>query len=260
MCLFPTCSYNWLGLFSFPKESRVDSVSQESGPTVEVSVLVTKVDAATNTAQLTWWAEVKDETGELEGKQIILEVPQLSEKDIALDAQNAVSNRVATLEMTEGGIMYYPFDRYPLNLSLGAYSDDTAVPIVITVEETDSNFILSGSTSIQDQVSSVHLTLERSGASQVFVVFMFMSMWVLATFVIVHKKYGFLWPALSWMAATLFALVAFRNAAPGSPPLGVLYDAISFFRAEALIVISLVTVVSYGVIREFKATSTSIKW
>lgn len=217
-----------MGLFSFPKESRVDSVSQESGPTVEVSVLVTKVEAATNTAQLTWWAEVKDETGELEGKQIILEVPQLSEKDIALDAQNAVSNRVATLEMTEGDIMYYPFDRYPLNLSLGAYSDDTAVPIVITVEETDSNFILSGSTSIQDQVSSVHLTLERSGASQVFVVFMFMSMWVLATFVIVHKKYGFLWPALSWMAATLFALVAFRNAAPGSSPLGVLYDAISF--------------------------------
>lgn len=234
---------------------------QEAGPVVEVSILVTKVDAAVNSAQVTWWAEVNDESGELQGQKVTLEAPQMSEDDVTLSVQDSISNKVVTLEMTEGDIIYYPLDKYPLNLSLSAYTDDRKIPVLVTVEEVDSGFVLSGSTSVQNQVSSVSLMLERSGASQIFALFMFMSMWVLAlsvvlaTFVIVRKKHGLLWPALSWVAATLFALVAFRNAAPGSPPLGVLYDALSFFWAEALVVISLATIVIHGLIREFKTIS-----
>lgn len=37
------------------------------------------------------------------------------------------------------------------------------------------------------------------------------------------------------MAATLFALVGMRNAAPGGPPIGSPIDYIAFFWAEAII-------------------------
>ncbi|MFF2744216.1 DUF4436 family protein [Kitasatospora sp. NPDC058048] len=40
---------------------------------------------------------------------------------------------------------------------------------------------------------------------------------------------------MSGMAATLFALVGIRNAAPGGPPIGSLIDCIAFFWAEAII-------------------------
>lgn len=146
-------------------------------------------------------------------------------------------------------------------MTFSAYAGEVDLPVRVTFEETDPNFTLTGSASSHNDISSVALSLERSGASKSFAVFMFMSMWVLAlavvgaAFVIVHKQSGLLWPALSWMAATLFALVAFRNAVPGAPPLGVLYDATSFFWAEALVVISLTTIVVHGVIRELTQTS-----
>lgn len=45
------------------------------------------------------------------------------------------------------------------------------------------------------------------------------------------------------MAATLFALAAFRNTAPGSPPIGCLLDYLAFLWAETAIVFCLITVV-----------------
>lgn len=53
---------------------------------------------------------------------------------------------------------------------------------------------------------------------------------------------------LSWMSATLFALVAFRNAAPGAPPIGVYFDWAAYFWAVGLVAASLVAVVSYSLI------------
>jgi len=53
-----------------------------------------------------------------------------------------------------------------------------------------------------------------------------------AALTIVSKGMGLVWPAMGWMAATLFALVGFRNAAPGSPPIGALIDYGAFFWAE----------------------------
>ncbi|WP_223244548.1 DUF4436 family protein [Streptomyces sp. CBMA156] len=48
------------------------------------------------------------------------------------------------------------------------------------------------------------------------------------------------------MAATLFALVGLRNAAPGSPPIGSLLDYAAFFWAELLVAVGLTMVVVRG--------------
>ncbi|MFD0574689.1 DUF4436 family protein [Kitasatospora gansuensis] len=48
------------------------------------------------------------------------------------------------------------------------------------------------------------------------------------------------------MAATLFALVGLRNAAPGSPPIGSVIDYVAFFWAEGIIAASLACTVAFG--------------
>lgn len=58
---------------------------------------------------------------------------------------------------------------------------------------------------------------------------------------------GLVWPGLAWMAATLFALAAFRNTAPGTPPIGCVLDWFAFLWAETIIALCLITVVITGV-------------
>ncbi|GAA2824754.1 hypothetical protein GCM10010505_56750 [Kitasatospora aburaviensis] len=77
-------------------------------------------------------------------------------------------------------------------------------------------------------------------------------MWALALAVmagaeVLHRsRQGMVWPSLGWMAATLFALVGMRNAAPGSPPIGSLIDYVAFFWAEGIIAACLVVTVVSG--------------
>lgn len=84
VCLF--CAFvaltGW-GFLASQKESRVESSGQEMLPAVAVSVLVTKVDASSNSAQVTWWAEIES-TGSLSqgNDQVVLEAPQLSDTEI----------------------------------------------------------------------------------------------------------------------------------------------------------------------------------
>ncbi|MBN3511140.1 DUF4436 family protein [Mycolicibacterium septicum] len=48
------------------------------------------------------------------------------------------------------------------------------------------------------------------------------------------------------MAALLFALIPFRNAVPGNPPIGSVIDFASFFIAETVISIALIASVVIG--------------
>ncbi|MER7511241.1 DUF4436 family protein [Streptomyces lavendulae] len=51
------------------------------------------------------------------------------------------------------------------------------------------------------------------------------------------------WIALAWTASTLFALAAFRNTAPGTPPVGCVVDWFAFLWAETVIALSLIAAV-----------------
>ena len=66
-----------------------------------------------------------------------------------------------------------------------------------------------------------------------------------------------MWPALGWMAATLFALIGMRNAAPGSPPIGSLIDYAAFFWAEAIVAGSLTYVAATGIRAERAAIKSN---
>ncbi|MEU4102867.1 DUF4436 family protein [Streptomyces tanashiensis] len=63
-------------------------------------------------------------------------------------------------------------------------------------------------------------------------------------------------PALARMAAALFALSAFRNTAPGSPPIGCALDRFAFLRAGTVIVPCLTAVVVTGVHTALRSDDT----
>jgi len=73
-----------------------------------------------------------------------------------------------------------------------------------------------------------------------------------ASVVLVRHHHGLVYPALGWMAATLFALVVVRNAVPGSPPIGSLFDYAAFLWAEAVIAVSVGVVSVHGMVVEHR--------
>ncbi|MDX3638537.1 DUF4436 family protein [Streptomyces sp. MB09-02B] len=112
----------------------------------------------------------------------------------------------------------------------------------------------------------VTLGLARSGSSLVFAVFMMAVMWELAASVLIGAWYlttgpeGLVWPGPAWMAATLFALAALRNTAPGTPPIGCVLDWFAFLWAEPVIALCLITVVITGVHKALREDGPPAWW
>lgn len=103
------------------------------------------------------------------------------------------------------------------------------------------------------------IRISRSRGTLILAWFMMIAMWALALAVlgsarvITRRREGMVWPAMGWMAATLFALIGMRNAAPGAPPIGSLIDYASFFWAEAIVAASLAVTAWSGIRSEHAA-------
>jgi hypothetical protein len=88
------------------------------------------------------------------------------------------------------------------------------------------------------------LVVQRSPVTKVVVVFSMVILWLLTATVLTmviaellgHKVEMVLFP---FIAAVLFSMVAFRNALPGSPPIGALSDYLAFFWGWTLCVLAL---------------------
>jgi hypothetical protein len=132
----------------------------------------------------------------------------------------------------------------------------------VSLREVDSFFLTKvRATTIVGQTVTYHIRISRSRGTLILVWFMMVAMWALAlsvlggAWVLVTRRSGLVWPALGWMAATLFALVSMRNAAPGSPPIGSLIDYAAFFWAEAIVAASL----TYAVVGGIRADRAAIR-
>jgi hypothetical protein len=148
----------------------------------------------------------------------------------------------------------YPFDRYSAEIGLFAHAGDTALPVSLTLDDADPSFRLSVTQGKSDAgYATFDVSMERSRSTLIFVWLMAAVMWALALAVAaaarvqVRQRRGLTWPALGWMAATLFALTAFRNAAPGSPPIGSVLDYAAYLWAELIVAVSLVATVIAGI-------------
>ncbi|MDQ8702216.1 DUF4436 family protein [Streptomyces sp. LHD-70] len=231
---------------------------------VDVDASVQRVDAAGRELVLRVMVTPRGSLGEAGGISPVRSLTLQTSPSIRTDLTFPAHSRIATVDvpvtLTGGSITDYPFDAYAAVLEFGAVQGGEAVPVRMTLSNNDALFSALVEASDADGVAVFSVDLARSSSVLVFAVFMMAAMWALAlavligTWFLVSRGKGLTWPALGWMAATLFALAAFRNTAPGTPPIGSLLDYIAFLWAETLIAFCVVTVVVTGMRAEAVAS------
>ena len=148
----------------------------------------------------------------------------------------------------------YPFDRYTSDIELHVVdADGNELPTAITVLNTDAFFQVSmAQASAPSGGTWINLNIHRSMPTLVFAVFIMVLMLGLAlaaavaAHYVLYWKRGLVWGACSMLAGILFAVIPLRNAVPGDPPIGSIIDFGSFFIAEAIISLSLISGIVIG--------------
>jgi hypothetical protein len=224
---------------------------------VEVTVWITRVDATTQSLAVTVM-NIRP-TGALAG-------PDGNFASDTTVTTEAVGNWLAQIKSGDsapdidqrvsifGAITDYPFDRYTGRLEVHAYGpDNNELPLALTVMNTDPFFGVNTTADASPTGGAVvKLGVYRSMPTLIFAVFVMVLMLglalgaVVAAFYVLHWRRGLIFPACSMMAAILFALIPLRNAVPGSPPIGSIIDFGSFFIAEAVISIALISSIVWG--------------
>jgi len=217
------------------------SVGTETADRVDVLASVQRVDAVAREVVLRVLVIPRGKLGEDDGAAPAAELRLLNSSSLRGDQVFPAHQRVSSIDlpiaMSGGAVTDYPFDSYDTRIQFAAVQHGEPVPVLLTLDRLDVRF-------------------SRSSSALVFAIFMMVTMWGLAIAVLLGARYlvsgrrGMVWPAFGFMAATLFALAGFRNAAPGSPPIGSLLDYLAFLWAEVIIAFSVVVAVVAGVIAD----------
>lgn len=250
---------SWLQFTERQALDTVHTVGSRAADRVDVDANVQHVDAAARELTLRVRVTARGALGEEDGTapvaDLSLQTSAQTLGDLEFNAHERLTTRDVQVAITEGSISDYPFDTYETDIEFWAQLDGRQVPVRMLFSNNDTLFSISATPtpSEQEAVGAVlGLGLARSGSLLVFVVFMMAVMWALAASVLIGAWYlttrgeGLVWAALGWMAATLFALSAFRNNAPGTPPIGCVMDWFAFLWAETVIALCLIAVVITG--------------
>ncbi|MER8048147.1 DUF4436 domain-containing protein [Streptomyces sp. NPDC094032] len=256
----------WLQFGERQAMDTVYSAGGEEPDRVDVDATVQRVDAAGRELVLRVLVTPRGALAEAGGvspaEDLVVQTATSTGGDLTFKAHSRISTRDVPVALTGGRITDYPFDAYDTTLEFGATMGGEKVPVHMRLSNNDALFAASVDASESDGVAVFGLGLARSNSVLVFAVFMMVAMWALAVSVLIGAWYlvtrrkGLTWPALGWMAATLFALAAFRNTAPGAPPIGSLLDYLAFLWAESIVAFCLITVVAAGIKAEPPVSSS----
>lgn len=248
---------SWLQFSERQAGDRVRTAGSTAADRVDVEATVQRVDAAGRELVLRVRVVPRGALGEEDGTAPVaglgLQTSAATLGDLAFKAHERLTPRDVQVALTGGSIGDYPFDTYQTDIEFRAVMDGRQVPVRILFSNNDTLFSVTAEPLTARQEAVLGLSVARSGSLLVFVGFMMVVMWALAASVIIGTWYlmtrgeGLVWPALAWMAATLFALSAFRNTAPGTPPIGCVLDWFAFLWAESIIALCLIAVVVTGV-------------
>ncbi|RFU86114.1 DUF4436 domain-containing protein [Streptomyces triticagri] len=227
---------------------------------VELSADVQRTDPDSRTVTLDLTLAARGRYGDSNGvpaKDITVATDSPDHEELVIRADTAAWRKSITLPLSEGTASDYPFDRYRTDLAVAAMVGREQVPVTLHLRDLDPAFAVDpDETTYTQQVAAVESSVRRSRSTFILAWFMIVAMWavalavVVACWLVVRQRRGLVWGALGWMAASLFALVGLRNAAPGSPPNGCILDYAAFYWAEALIALSLTRLVLHGVLVE----------
>ncbi|WP_327256240.1 DUF4436 family protein [Streptomyces sp. NBC_01244] len=249
---------SWLQFTERQRLDTVHTVGSQAADRVDVEADVQRVDATARELALRVRVTPRGTLGEEGGTapvaDLSLQTSAQTLGDLEFTAHERLTIRDVQVALTDGSISDYPFDTYETDVEFWAELDGKPVPVRLLFSNDDALFSVSATPVLPGQeAAGVALGLSRSGSLLVFTVFMMVVMWALAASVLIGAWYvttrgeGLVWAALGWMAATLFALSAFRNNAPGTPPIGCVLDWYAFLWAETVIALCLIAVVVTGV-------------
>ncbi|WP_405020578.1 DUF4436 domain-containing protein [Kitasatospora sp. NBC_00070] len=180
-------------------------------------------------------------------------VSSLNDTTLKTTAGQVATPQPITVGLYGGTPTDYPFDRYRVAADWSATDRGAPLPVAITFTDADPFFTAKATDAAEgEDEARLELVFARSRSTFILAWFMIAAMWALALAVLggaevlIRKRRPLVWPALGWMAATLFALVGLRNAAPGSPPIGSVIDYVAFFWAEGIIAAGLACTVAFG--------------
>ena len=187
-------------------------------------------------------------------RDVQLLTPSLLRSSVTLAKGSAPTLQQVIVPLYEGTITDYPFDNYFADISWAATSSEGIVPVAMDFENLDPFFsVQPSSAAAATQGILLETRISRSRGTFILAWFMIAAMWALSLAVLggatvmVRRRLGLVWAGMGWMAATTFALVGLRNAAPGSPPIGSLIDYAAFFWAEAVTVASVAWAAVVGI-------------
>jgi Domain of unknown function (DUF4436) len=228
---------------------------------VDILVFVQKVDPVTQTVtaqvQVTPQGSLADESG-MPTQDLTVYTDGIKGDTLSFKAGKVPSIADLQEALNSGVITDYPFDHYKTDFSFDVETEDGQVPASVTFTSVDSLFTFAAFKADKNSDATVSFSVDvnRSIGTFAFALFVMLFMWCLSLAAVIAAIYsiggrrGLLWPAQSFMGTLLFALVPLRNAVPGQPPVGSVIDFGSFFIAEGLISISLITTVVSGFLTE----------
>lgn len=263
LTILALCAAAGVGLYIDQRDTlrhEYSSGDSKSANRVDLAVTVRRVDVTNGQLVLSL---VPDPVGTLVDsagtptKRLVIGASSPATPELTFARGQLITQRTVQVPLGDGSISDYPFDHYTTVVGFSASADGRDVPLHVDLQEADP-FYLTKVKSAGTLSLAVfdEIRVSRSRGTLILAWFMMIAMWALAlsvlggAYIITVRQQGMVWPALGWMAATLFALVGMRNAAPGSPPIGSLIDYASFFWAEAIVAASLTYVAVRGIRQE----------
>jgi hypothetical protein len=193
-------------------------------------------------------------------KNLVLYTSSPTKAEIDFPAGRPAAAQDLDMSLFGGTVSDYPFDGYDAQLAFEAAIGGQTVPVALTFTEIDPLFhIAAVDATYQNSVADLTVHVSRAQGTKLLAGFMMIVMWALAltvlagAWILVSRRRGLVWPALGWMAATLFALAGLRNTAPGTPPVGCVLDYAAFFWSELVTAFGVVTACAMGVRVERRA-------
>lgn len=179
-----------------------------------------------------------------------------------------ISPMDVTLSLYNGLATDYPFDKHSADLffyvetkggkdSSGHLMEDDAVPAQVEFIGSIQGYNIDAEKGdkTDEETNIVYIELTRSSSVKFFSIFVGIAMWLLCgivvfmTLSVIVRKRKIELGMFAFMSALIFALPSLRNMQPMSPPIGTFMDYVSFFWAEGLVALCLVTIVLTWLIR-----------
>jgi hypothetical protein len=167
----------------------------------------------------------------------------------------------------DGDTSTYPFQNLRIGIGAlvvsGGLRSGSGVPVRLVFRSAVAGYRVSPDQAVRegkDIVAAVELHVQPSWETVAFAVFIMFVMWALALGAVsvavnlIRRRRKFEGSFTTLLAALLFAFPTVRNNLPGIPPVGVLFDYVAFFWAEALVALSLIALLAGWTVRRLVGT------